>query len=78
MTNISDLKTSISELSPKEAFALIRELRALRRIPKPKKVRKSVKKAKKKAHKQLTIDELVANLSAEQKAILLKRMKEKG
>jgi hypothetical protein len=77
MTTISDLHRSISKLSNEEAFSLIRELRALRRIPKPVKKR-SPKKAKAKAPKQLTIDDLINNLSAEQAANLLKKMKEKG
>jgi hypothetical protein len=77
---ISDLKPSILSITPEAQYSLIRELRALRRELKPVKPRKTKKKAapKKKAFKQLSLDEMLTQMSPQQAKELLAKLKQKG
>jgi Spy/CpxP family protein refolding chaperone len=72
MATIHSLKKSYSELDIDEKMALIREIRALRREPKPVKRRSSVRTARKK--KKLSMDEMLNALTPEQRATLLKQL----
>lgn len=76
---ISNLKPSILILSYEEQFSLIRELRALRRELKPIKPRKTAKSStKKKAFKQLSLDDMVTQMTPKQAKELLAKLKSKG
>jgi hypothetical protein len=81
MTTISDLHQSISELSEEAQYSLIRELRQLRREPADKKLKTTVKKVSNKSpkkQKQLSMDELLSKMSADQAGELLKKLQKKG
>jgi hypothetical protein len=78
---ITDLKPSISRLSYQESYALIRELRALRRELKPvrpKKTPAKKKTPKQKRQKQLSIEEMLAMMSPKQAKELLEKLNKKG
>jgi len=78
VANISNLKTSILDLSPNEAYNLIRELRALRRELIPFKPRKKAKaKVKKSKMKQLSIDDMLGKMSPIQAKQLLEKLQKK-
>jgi superfamily I DNA and RNA helicase len=76
----SDLKPSILDLSEEAKYSLIRELRALRREQKPKKItkKKAAKKKAKQSLKQLSIDDILATMDKKQATELLKKLQKKG
>jgi topoisomerase IA-like protein len=65
MATIADLRTSITSMDDQEAFALIKEIRFLRRQPPPKTSRKTT------TTKPATAKSLVRTMTAEQKKKLL-------
>lgn len=68
MATLRDLKPSITQMSDEEAFALVKEVRFLRRQIPPKKARASSQK------KPISPKATVAALSKEQKLLLLKEL----
>lgn len=69
MANISNLRVSITQMSEEEAFALVKETRFQRRqIPQKKKGHKAP------AKKPQSMTAIMANLTPEQKAQLLKEL----
>lgn len=70
MATVADLKPSISQMSEEEAFALVKDIRFLRRQPPPKKARKSATRQK----KPVSIKAQAKALTKEQKLQLLKEL----
>ena len=70
MANVSDLRPSITQMSPEESFAIIKETRFQRRQVPQKKGRKSPARAKKPPSEA----SILANLTPEQRQQLLKEL----
>ena len=73
MATISDLNTSISDLSTSEAFELILQIRQSRITPKRK---TKVSKSKKKTKKQKDPLALLRGMSAEQRMLLIAELED--
>ena len=73
--NLSTLKTSISQMDDQRALAVIMEIRNSRHTPKEVSKKKSTSRSKKTMKKQ-TPEDLIANLTHDQKKALLKDLLE--
>ncbi len=71
---LSDLKTTLTELSDQELFDLIKGIRASRRTPKATTSTKPKAARKAKAESPTSIDALLSALSPEQIEDLIKQM----
>ena len=79
MATIFDIRPSISDMSYEEQYNLIRDLRALRRMLKPRKPPKERKASKsRKAPVQLSLDEMLAKMTPEQAKELMMKLTKKG
>ena len=71
MTQIADLKPSISQLSDEEAFALIKQSRFLRRQLPPKKASKATSTTIRKPKRQKSLKQTVSEMTEEQRLKLI-------